>query len=276
MDVVSIKNLEIFSNHGVLKEENILGQKFLISVEISLSTRNAGNTDNIELSVNYADVCHTIKNIMEKNTFKLIETAAEKISETVLLKFSNAVKIKTEIKKPWAPIMLPLEHVSVSVERSWHTVYLSLGSNIGDTNKFLTDGISLINENRLCSVTKKSDFIITKPVGYTDQDDFLNCCIEIKTLMTPHELLSFINSVEAKQKRERKIHWGPRTLDIDIILYDNEIICDDILTIPHSEMANREFVLKPLCQIAPYALNPVLNMAVCELYKFLPSLYEEI
>ncbi len=276
MDVISIKNLEIFSNHGVLKEENILGQKFLISVEISLSTRNAGTTDNIELSADYAEVCHLIKDIMENNTFRLIETAAEKISETVLLKFKNAVKIKTEIKKPWAPIMLSLQYVSVIIERSWHTAYLSLGSNIGDKSRFLTDGIKLIDENRLCSVTKKSDFIITKPVGYTDQDDFLNCCIEIKTLMTPHELLSFINSVEAQQQRERKIHWGPRTLDIDIILYDNEIICDDTLTIPHAEMANREFVLKPLCQIAPYAINPVLNMAVCELYKSLPSLCEEI
>ena len=79
MDIIKIKNLEVFSNHGVLKEENVLGQKFLISADIYLDTRKAGTTDDINDSVNYSEICHLVKNIMEKNTFKLIETAAEKL-----------------------------------------------------------------------------------------------------------------------------------------------------------------------------------------------------
>lgn len=271
MDIINIKNLEIFSNHGVLKEENILGQKFLISAEISLNTRNAGKNDDINLSVNYADICHTIKNIMENNTFRLIETVAEKISESILTQYNRVEKIRTEIKKPWAPIMLPLEYVSVTIERGWHTVYLSLGSNMGDKEKYLNDAISEFRSNPLCKEIRVSDFISTKPYGMTEQDDFVNCCVEMKTILSPHELLKFTSAAEQKAHRERKIHWGPRTLDIDIILYDDLILHDEKLTIPHIDMANREFVLAPLYQLNPYAVNPVLKLPVAELLASLPK-----
>lgn len=272
MDSINIKNLEIFSNHGVLKEENVLGQKFLISAEIFLDTQKAGKNDDINLSVDYSEICHTIKNIMENNTFKLIETAAEKIAQTLLTEFEKIDQITIEVKKPWAPILLPLEYVSVKSTRKWHTVYLSLGSNIGDKQKYLSDAIEKIRSSTLCKSVKSSDFTVTKPVGYTEQDDFLNCCVEMKTLLSPHDLLAFTSSIEAEAKRERKIHWGPRTLDIDIILYDDLIMSDDVLTIPHIEMANRKFVLDPLCQLNPYAINPALNMTAIELYKSLPEM----
>ncbi len=259
MDSITIKNLEIFSNHGVLKEENVLGQKFLISCEIRLDTRDAGKSDDIEQSVNYADICHTIKEIMEQNTFSLIEKAAETISENILLKYEKIKSIKTEVKKPWAPILLPLEYVSVSVERQWNTVYLSLGSNMDDRQKNLELAFSEFEKNKLIRNIKISDIIETKPVGYTEQDDFLNCCVCFETLYSPHELLEFTMETEKKAKRERLIHWGPRTLDIDIILFGQLVIHDDRLTIPHIEMANREFVLSPLCQLDPYAFNPALN-----------------
>ncbi|MBR3025180.1 MAG: dihydroneopterin aldolase, partial [Oscillospiraceae bacterium] len=131
MDIIKIKNLEVFSNHGVLKEENVLGQKFLISADIYLDTREAGTTDDLNKSVNYSEICHLVKNIMENNTFKLIETAAEKLATAILLAYGLIKKIVLEVKKPWAPILLPLEYVSVTVERKWHNVFLSLGSNMG-------------------------------------------------------------------------------------------------------------------------------------------------
>lgn len=272
MDSIKIENLEFFSNHGVLKEENVLGQKFLISAEIFLDTQKAGKNDDLALSVDYSKICHKIKNIMENNTFKLIETVAEKISEEILTEFENIDEIKIEVKKPWAPILLPLEYVSVKSNRKWHKVYLSMGSNMGDKQKYLSDAITELQSSRLCKSVKSSNFTLTKPVGYTEQDDFLNCCVEMKTLLSPHDLLEFTSSIEAKAKRERKIHWGPRTLDIDIILYDDLIMSDDKLTIPHIEMANRKFVLQPLCELNPYAINPALNMTAIELYKSLPEM----
>lgn len=259
MDTIRIKNLEIFSNHGVLREENVLGQKFLISAEVFLDTRPAGISDDINCSVNYAEICHTIKHIMENNTFKLIETAAERICEAVLTEYSPVKKITLEVKKPWAPILLPLEHVSVCVERGWHTAYLSLGSNMGDREKYLKDAVKFLEGQSSVRNVKVSDFIETEPYGMTEQDKFLNCCLELETLCTPHELHHITSQAEENANRERIIHWGPRTLDVDIILFDNIVLHDNELTIPHIDMANRNFVLEPLVQLNPYAFNPALG-----------------
>lgn len=271
MDSITIKNLEIFSNHGVLKEENVLGQKFLISCEIYLDTEAAGKSDDIEKSVNYSDICHTIKEIMEQNTFKLIERAAETISEIILLKYDKIQSIKTEVKKPWAPILLPLEYVSVLVERRWNTVFLSLGSNMNDKKANLELALSEFEKNEKIKNITVSDMIVTEPVGNVEQDDFLNCCVRFDTLYSPHELLDFTMETEKKAKRERLVHWGPRTLDIDIVLYGKQIIHDDRLTVPHIEMANRRFVLEPLCQLDPYAYNPALNKTAFTLFEELKT-----
>lgn len=265
MDVIKIDNLEVFANHGVFKAENVLGQKFVISVEMFTDTRKAGKCDDLNFSVDYGKVASFVKKVMEENTFKLIEAAAENIAEKILLEFSLIQKVKIELKKPWAPIKLPVENVSVCIERGWVSAFLSIGSNIGDKKKFLDFAVSEIGKNEFCKVEKVSDFIVTKPVGGVEQDDFLNGCVEIKTLLSPFELLDFIHRVEKAAGRERKIHWGPRTLDIDIIFYDDIILNEDDLKIPHIEMENRFFVLKPLCQIAPFEKHPIYNLTVREM-----------
>ena len=203
MDIIKIKNLEVFSNHGVLKEENVLGQKFLISADIYLDTRKAGTTDDINDSVNYSEICHLVKNIMEKNTFKLIETAAEKLAKAILLEYSLINKIVLEVKKPWAPILLPLEYVSVTVERKWHKVFLSLGSNMGDREKYLNDAIEFIKADKSCRNVKVSSFIETEPYGNTDQDSFINCCVSLETLYSPHELNEVTSQAEQNADRKR-------------------------------------------------------------------------
>ncbi len=256
MDVIKIKDLEVFSNHGVLKEENVLGQKFLISADIYLDTRNAGTADDISCSADYSQICHLIKKIMENNTFKLIETAAEKISNAILTEYSLISRVVVQVKKPWAPILLPLKYVSVCVDRKWSKVYLSLGSNMGDREKYLTDAVNTISADKNCRNVKCSSFIQTEPYGNTDQDKFINCCVVLETLYTPHQLLKLTSQAEQNAGRVRTVHWGPRTLDIDIILFDDIMMHDETLTIPHIDMANREFVLAPLCELDPYAFNP--------------------
>ena len=256
MDVIIINDLEIFSNHGVLKEENVLGQKFLISAHIYLDTRKAGSTDDINDSVDYSQICHLIKTIMENNTFKLIETAAEKLSHDILMQYSRISRVVLEVKKPWAPILLPLEYVSVTVDRKWSKVYLSLGSNMGDREKYIMDAIEFIRNDENCRGVKSSSLIETEPYGNTDQDKFLNCCVELETLYTPHRLHKLTSQAEENAGRERTVHWGPRTLDVDIILFDDIMFHDETLTIPHIDMANREFVLAPLCELDPYAFDP--------------------
>ncbi len=102
----------------------------------------------------------------------------------------------------------------------------------------------------------------TKPYGDVEQDDFLNGAAEIDTLYEPHELLDKIHETENKGGRERTVKWGPRTIDLDILLYDHQILTDKDLMIPHPEMHKRMFVLKPLESIAPWAEHPVFKETV--------------
>ncbi len=266
MDCINIDDLEVYAKHGVLSAENQLGQKFLISASLYTDTSRAGLTDSLDYSIDYSAVCSYITEYMTAHTFKLIEAVAENLANDILLSYPLVKLITLEIKKPWAPIGLPLKTVSVKITRGWHTAYIALGSNIGEREDYLNDAITKINSNSMCMVDKVSDFIITKPYGYTEQDDFLNGAIKIQTLYSPKMLLDFLQQIELEANRVRQIHWGPRTLDLDIIFYDDLIIDDDdSLTIPHPDMANRDFVLTPLNQIAPNHIHPVLGKCIRQL-----------
>lgn len=134
--------------------------------------------------------------------------------------------------------------------------YLGLGSNIGDRAHQLQQAIRIIDQYQYIDVTSISPIYETEPVGYTDQPQFLNLCIEIETTLDPQELLKRCLETEEALHRVRKIRWGPRTLDVDILLYGNEIIEEDNLIIPHPRMAERAFVLIPLNDIASKHIEP--------------------
>ena len=264
MDEIRIQNLEVYGHHGVLREENILGQKFLVSMSLGLSLRKAGLSDDIEDSIDYAKVSHLVKEEMEKTTYKLIEALAEHLCESILISFPVVERISLELKKPWAPILLPLDTVSVSMERSRHEVYISVGSNIGDRNTNINNAIELLEKDKKISVLKVSDLIETKPYGVEDQPDFLNGIIYIKTLYDPEELLDVLHAAERDGGRERKEHWGPRTIDLDIIYYDDIVYESETLIIPHIDMLNRRFVLEPLSKLAPYKKHPVTGITTIQ------------
>lgn len=271
MDRITIKDLEVFGHHGVFKEENVLGQKFVVSVIFFLDTSLAGKNDDLDKSINYAEASWKIKDFLERNTYKLLETAAERLAKELLLAYPIAEKVEVEIKKPWAPILLPLDTASVTIQRGWHTVYLSIGANLGNKEENLNRAIELLNANTETRVTRQSDFIVTEPFGGVEQDDFLNGALEVKTLLSPQELLSLIGTIESELKRVREIHWGPRTIDLDIIFYDDLVIREENLIIPHIGMAEREFVLKPMEQIAPTKVHPLFGLNVHQLYEKLKN-----
>src|SRR3712207_1523882 len=128
-DHIQIKDLQIFANHGVYPEENQLGQKFLISADLYLPLQKAGMQDALASSVNYGEVSQVMTKYLQTHTFQLIETAAEKLAWHLLKKFPLLDGVSLELKKPWAPIGLPLDTVSVKITRFWHTAYIALGSN---------------------------------------------------------------------------------------------------------------------------------------------------
>lgn len=266
MDQITIQNLEIFANHGVFPEENVLGQKFVLSAVLHTDTRRAGKTDTLEYSIHYGEVSHFIKAFVESHTCKLLESVAEQLAEELLLAFPLLEKVDLEIKKPWAPIGLPLETVSVKISRGWHTAYIALGSNMGDKKQYLDQAVHALAEHRCCQVAEVADYIETAPYGGVEQDTFLNGVLRLRTLLPPQELLELLHEIEQSAGRERIIHWGPRTLDLDILFYDQMITDTMTLHIPHIDMQHRDFVLKPLDQIAPYLRHPVLNRTIHELY----------
>ena len=218
MDRISIKGLEIFANHGVFKEENVLGQKFVINIDMYTSTRAAGIRDDLKLSIDYGAICNLVEKTMKEHTYKLIEAVAEEVAANILLSYPTMSEVEVEVEKPWAPVLMPLQTVSVKIRRKRHIAYLGLGSNMGDRESYLDFAIDELNKDEYTKVTKVSDFIETEPYGGVEQDDFLNGCIEVETLHSPDELLHLINAIEKDAGRERLIHWGPRTLDIDCVL----------------------------------------------------------
>lgn len=143
--------------------------------------------------------------------------------------------------------------------------YLGLGSNIGDRKQQLLKAIDLIGNIKGIKVTKQSSIYETAPIGYTDQPNFLNLCLEIETELSPQQLLKHCLDIEQQLHRVREIRWGPRTLDIDILLFSDNIIETDNLSIPHPRMQERAFVLIPLNDIASDKKDPRLNQKIHDL-----------
>ncbi|MDP4144642.1 MAG: 2-amino-4-hydroxy-6-hydroxymethyldihydropteridine diphosphokinase [Bacillota bacterium] len=265
MDKIYIKDLEIYGYHGVNPEEKAMGQRFLISLDISIDLKHAGESDNIEETINYAEVCYNVEKEFNKQKYNLIEAAAEHLADYLLLNYEQIKEIKVLIKKPWAPIGKPIDYAAVEVKRAWHTAYIGVGSNIGDKRNNIQNAIKEINGSGKTKVNKVSNLYETSPVGYLDQDDFLNCALEIKTLLKPSDLIDLLLSVESNLKRERVIKWGPRTIDLDVLLYDDIVTHDEKVIIPHPRMHERLFVIKPLKDIAPYVMHPILKKRIVEL-----------
>ena len=145
-------------------------------------------------------------------------------------------------------------------------VYLGLGSNLGNREENLREALSILGETDGIIVRTVSSCYETEPIGpVTDQNDFYNIVAEIETTLSPRELLTCINSTERLLGRVPGERWGPRVIDIDILLWDNVVLDEEQLKIPHPEMTTRAFVLTPLAEIAPDVVHPTAHKNIAKL-----------
>lgn len=268
-DEIRIEELEVFAHHGVYPEETKDGQIFYVNAVLQMDVQEAGHKDDLEKTVNYGTVCRFINSWMQENTCLLLEAAAERLASALLLEYRAAAGVELEIRKPHAPIRLPFGCVSVKVRRQWHRAYVAVGSNLGDREGYVEGAVRALREHPLIVVRKISGWVNTKAYGGVEQGDFLNGALEIETLLGPFELLDVLHHIENGAGRERTVHWGPRTLDLDLLFYDKICMETETLVIPHRDLENREFVLKPMVQIAPWLRHPVSGRSMEELLRAL-------
>lgn len=155
-----------------------------------------------------------------------------------------------------------------------HTVYLALGSNVGDKQHHIQKAIELLHAH-VASITQ-APLYETKPVGYQKQDNFLNTAIQGDTDLSPQALLTFVKQIEKYVGRITRFRWGPREVDIDILLYDDRVHHDETLEIPHPRMHMRDFVLRPLADLAPELTHPVFKKPISQLLEEIPKVERSI
>lgn len=264
-DEIHIDRLEVFAHHGVYPKETREGQTFYVNAVLYTDMKKAGESDGLEDTVDYGSVCHFITDWMHDNTCKLLEAVAERMSQAILCNYRMLCAVELEIIKPFAPVKLPFEGISVKVFRSWHRAYIAFGSNMGDREGYLAGALEAMKAHPLMEVKAVSGWIVTKPYGGVEQEDFLNGAAQIETLLGPEELLEELHKIENAAGRERNVHWGPRTLDLDILFYDKLCLESEELVIPHPDLENRKFVLEPMASIAPFLRHPVTGKSMKQL-----------
>lgn len=150
--------------------------------------------------------------------------------------------------------------------------YIALGSNLGDRELNLLRAVAEIGKLPSCKVTALSPFYETSPVGVTDQPSFVNAVLRLTTELASHDLLDSLQHIETVIfSRKRTIRWGARTIDLDLLLYGDEVINGEDLIVPHPRMTERRFVLQPLSDIAPDLVHPVLGKRIADLLAALRS-----
>lgn len=274
-NTIHINGLEVHAYHGVNEPEKIQGQRFIINAVLHLDYQSAMNSDEISNTVHYGQVSNNILEYFINNRCDLIESITHQLVNMIFSKYSLVQKVELEVVKPWAPIKIVFKDVATRVVEEKHSVYIALGGNIGSSELVFEQAIEMISNLPAVYELKRSKQYSSKPFGGVEQADFLNMAIKIETNLHPQMLLAELQKIELELGRIREVHWGPRTLDLDIILYGDKLVSSNNLLIPHRFMNKRDFVLKPLLDLNEYLVDPRTNQPLIDIYEQLEDIYIE-
>lgn len=256
MDRILIDDLRVLTIIGALPHEREIAQPLRIDLSIGLDLRNAGRSDELNDTVHYGLVCERIVEMANDSKDILLERLAAKVAD-VVLEFDLVETVDVRVTKLRPPVPSPVESTSVAITRTRaeaaappledHEVVVALGSNLGDRQGYLRFAVQ-----ELGNVVAMSQVFETEPVGGPDdQGAYLNMVVKVQTSLDPYAFIRRCQRIEANALRQRIVHWGPRTLDVDMLFYDDVHIDSERLTVPHPRINERRFVLTPLSEVAP-------------------------
>ena len=256
MDKITLSKMEFEGYTGCFDFEKLDGQKFIVSLDIFLDRIKGCYSDELSDTVDYSKIYDVTKDIVTSDKGNLIESLAQKISDGVLGTDNRIEMVTVTVSKPEAPIKGIFETMEVKItRRRKEFVILSLGSNLGDREANILAAEDALKALPGVEGFKTASIYETEPVGLEDQPYFLNTCVGFYTDIDPFELLDKIHVIESELLRTREIHWGPRTIDIDIIFYGDRVIMKPELTVPHPRWNLRSFVTVPLRELKDVGLD---------------------
>lgn len=261
-DRIFLRGLRFSTVIGVFTEERQQPQPVELDVILQTLPLLACRTDDLDQTISYADVFEQIRDIVETSKFLLVERLAGQVAETLLRSHAALMAVDIEVRKPEAPLPGVFKAAGVAISRRradyslFSTVDLSLGSNLGDRLETLKTAVQLLSNHPQVRMQQVSSVYETTPVGLREQPDFLNLVLRVQTSLDPFQLLLFCQQIESRFQRERLVHWGPRTLDIDLLTYGQLAVDTPNLTLPHPLMAERDFVRIPLQELASGEVQP--------------------
>lgn len=255
-DRIEINGIRAVTIVGALEHEREIPQPLEIDVSLEVDLRDAGFSDELGDTVHYGLVAERIVATVEESKDILLERLVSRIADEVLA-FDRVEAVEVKLIKVRPPISVDAINTAVCIRRTRaeveipphtvHTAFVALGSNLGDREAFLRLGVL-----GLGNVVAMSNVYETDPVGGPEeQGSYLNMVVQVETSLDPFALLRRCQRIEAEARRQRIVHWGPRTLDVDIVQFDDLTVESEELTIPHPRFAERRFVLAPLADIAP-------------------------
>jgi dihydroneopterin aldolase/2-amino-4-hydroxy-6-hydroxymethyldihydropteridine diphosphokinase len=264
LDRVSLAGLRVFARHGVLAHERQQGQEFLIDAVVWLDTRAAAAADDLSLAADYGEIADRIVALASGAPVNLIETLAQRLADGCLAE-PAVQEVEITVHKPHAPIRHQFADVSVTIRRKRQAaagpggeqpVVIALGSNLGDRLGQLQGAVDALASPPWLTQVSVSPVYQTAPVGGPAQPDYYNAVLTARTMLPPRDLLARCQQVESAAGRVRAETWGPRILDLDIIVYGDVVTDDPELTLPHPRAYQRAFVLAPWHAIDPEAVIP--------------------
>jgi len=255
-DQIEISAIRTVAIVGALPHEREIPQPLQIDLTLDVDLGDAGQSDDLDDTVHYGGVADQVVAVVSESKDVLLERLAARVADEVLT-FDRVEAVTVTLTKLRPPIAVDAASTAVRISRtrstaavarqSSHRAFIALGSNLGDRRAFLRMGVAGLDR-----VVAVSQVYETDPVGGPDdQGAYLNMVVEIETPLDPFALLRRCQRIEGEAMRQRVVHWGPRTLDVDIIMYDDATIETADLVVPHPHFAERRFVLTPLAEIAP-------------------------